>query len=145
MFLGYHPTRLKKTNQLPLPANWRSLIAEGAYLTQGFDQNILIMTPGKFEEIVSSIRALNLADPLARLLTRTFFSAACYVERSDADAISLPGNLIDYADLDANVVIVGQGEYVEVWSSGLWQEQETEIHNAKANTERFAAFNISHS
>ena len=143
MFLGHHTTQLKNSNKLPLPAGWRTLMSEGAYLTQGFDQNIMILTPNKFQEIYTCISALNLADPLVRLLSRTFCSTASYVEvTQDTDSISLPPHLMGYANLEDSVVVVGQGEYVEVWSPSQWQQQELEIQNAKANTERFSAFNI---
>ena len=50
---------------------------------------------------------------------------------------------MEYANLESNVVVVGQGDYVEVWSSDLWQQQQIEIQDSKANAQRFAAFNIS--
>jgi MraZ protein len=143
LFLGHHTTQLKKSNQLPIPSNWQELISSGVYLTQGFDQNILILMPTTFQEIYSQVTALNIADPLARMLQRMFLSTASFVESAGNETISLPQELLGYAKLESDVVVVGQGEYVEVWSSDLWQQQQIEIQDSQANAQRFSAFAIS--
>ena len=143
MFLGHHFTQLKNSSRLPIRSDWQKLISSGVYLTQGFDQNILIMTPNTFREIYSRITALNIADPLARLFLRMFLSTASYIENVENETISLSQDLMEYANLESNVVVVGQGDYVEVWSSDLWQQQQIEIQDSKANAQRFSAFTIS--
>jgi len=143
LFLGHHPTQLKKLNRLPIRSDWQKLISSGVYLTQGFDQNILILMPQTFQEIYARITALNIADPLVRLFLRMFLSTASYVENVENETISLPQNLLEYANLESNVVVVGQGEYVEVWSSDLWEQQQSEIQNVQANSQRFSTLTIS--
>jgi len=142
LFLGHHFTQLKNLNRVPIRSEWQKLITNGVYLTQGFDQNILILTPNTFQDISIQISALNIADPIARMFMRMFFSTASYVENIENETISLPQNLLDYANLEADIAIVGQGEYVEVWSSDLWLEQQSEIQNSEANAQRFSAFTI---
>jgi len=143
LFLGHHFTKLKKSNHLPIRSDWQQMITSGVYLTQGFDQNILILMPNTFQEIYARITSLNITDPLARLLMRMFLSTASYVESVDNETISLPQNLLGYANLESNVVVVGQGEYFEVWSSDMWQEQQSEIQDSQANAQRFSTFTIS--
>jgi MraZ protein len=143
LFLGHHFTQLKNLNRLPIRSDWQKLLSSGVYLTQGFDQNLLIMTPNTFQEIYSRITALNIADPLARLLMRMFLSTASFIENVENETISLSQDLLEYANLESNVVVVGQGDYVEVWSSDLWQRQQSEIQDAQANAQRFAGFTIS--
>lgn len=143
MFLGHHFTQLKNSNRLSIRSEWQKLISSGVYLTQGFDKNILLLTPNVFKEIYTRITALNITDPLARLLLRTFLSTASYIESVENETISLPQDLLEYASLESNVVVVGQGDYVEVWSSDLWQQQQTDIQDSQANAQRFSAFTIS--
>jgi len=99
--------------------------------------------PKTFQEIYARITALNITDPLARLLLRMFLSTASYVESVENETISLPQNLLGYANLESNVVVVGQGDYFEVWSSDMWQQQQSEIQDSQANAQRFSAFTIS--
>lgn len=142
MFLGHHPTQLKSSNRLSLPASWRKKLSGGFYLTQGFDQNLLILSAETFQEIYERISSLNITDPLARLLLRMFLGKASYIEIKESESISVPQNLIDYANLKSKVVVVGQGEYLEVWSPSHWAEQEAQIQDAQANAGRFSAFTI---
>ena len=143
MFLGHHFTQLKNSNRLPIRSDWKKLISSGVYLTQGFDQNILIMTPNTFQEIYARLAALNITDPLVRLLLRMFLGTANYIENVENETISLPQDLLGYANLESNVVVVGQGEYVEVWSSDLWQQQQAEMQDSQANAQRFSSLTIS--
>ena len=143
MFLGHHYTQLKNSNRLPIRSDWQKFISGGVYLTQGFDQNILILTPDIFQDIYKRLTALNITDPLVRLLLRMFLSTANYIESMENETISLPQELLGYANLESNVVVIGQGEYVEVWSSDLWQQQQTEIQDSQANAKRFSALTIS--
>jgi MraZ protein len=142
LFLGHHPTQLKSSNRLSVPANWRKLLTGGIYLTQGFDQNLLILTAETFQEIYERISSLNITDPLARLLLRMFLGTASYLEIKESEMISVPQNLMDYANLKGKVVLIGQGEYLEVWSPSHWAEQEAQIQDVQANAIRFSAFNI---
>ncbi len=142
MFLGHHLTPLKSSNRLSLPSNWKKIVSGGIYLTQGFDQNLLILTVETFQEIYERISSLNITDPLARLLLRMFLGTASFIEIKESEPISVPQNLMDYANLKSKVVIVGQGEYLEVWSPSHWAEQEAQIQDAQANAGRFTSFNI---
>ncbi len=143
MFLGHHTTQLKNSNRLSLPSNWRKLISGGIYLTQGFDQNLLVLTTETFQEIYESISSLNITDPLARLLLRMFLGSANYLEVDEGEPISVPQSLMEYANLKGKVVIVGQGEYLEVWSPSHWAEQEAQLQDVQANAGRFSSFSIS--
>ncbi|MBM3179083.1 MAG: hypothetical protein FJZ86_01880 [Chloroflexi bacterium] len=142
MFLGHYSSQLKKSNHLLLPAEWRSLISGGIYLTRGFDQNLLILRADAFKEIYARISSLNIADPLARLLLRMFLGTASFIQIAKNESFPIPPSLINYADLKSEVVIIGQGEYLEVWSPILWNQQEIQIQDAKANAQRFSSLTI---
>jgi MraZ protein len=142
LFLGFYVSRSKRSNQLSLPAHWRKLISGGVYLTQGFDQNLLILTEDAFQEIYSQITSLNLADPLVRLFSRMFLGKASFSELDQKGVISLPVNLMEYAKLNNEFVIIGQGKYLEVWNPDQWQEQQSELNNAQANAQRFSSLTL---
>ena len=46
-----------------IPARFRELLVGGAFVTQGFDRCLMIMTTSYFEEVYHRINAMNLADP----------------------------------------------------------------------------------
>jgi MraZ protein len=142
LFLGQHTGELKQNNRLPLPTGFHELISDGVYVTQGFDRNVLILTKGTFELLYRHITSLNIADPLARSFLRMFLGAAGYMEVGRDGLLSIPDELVRFADLTNKVVFVGQGEYIEVWSVDQWEDQKVQLKDFQANAQRFSAFTI---
>jgi MraZ protein len=142
LFLGHTFSQLKYANHLSLPDNWRKLISGGVYLTQGFDQNLILLTEDTFQNIYTRITLLNIADPLVRLLSRMFLGKASFLEINERGVISLPANLREYANLKKDFVIVGQGDYLEIWSPDQWLLQQSQINDVQANAQRFSTFTI---
>ncbi len=57
--------------------------------------------------------------------------------------IELPESLREYAELGKEIVLVGQGEFSEIWSPDLWQKQMESVNDFEANIHRFEKFHIS--
>lgn len=143
MFLGQYQHTLDEKNRLTVPARFRELLSEGAFVTQGFDRNLMVLTQAAFEQVYARLNAMNMADPSARLLRRLILGNAYQVEIDKAGRMLLPQPLREFAALDGEAVIVGQGDYFEVWSPQAWQEQQQKLADAEANAQRFAALNLS--
>jgi MraZ protein len=142
LFLGQYTGEIKQNNRLPLPARFQGLISDGVYVTQGFDRNVLVLTKSTFEHLYLHITSLNIADPLARLLLRMFLGTANYMEVGSDGTLSLPEGLALFANLTNKVVIVGQGDFFELWSVDQWEQQKVQLIDFQANAQRFSAFNI---
>jgi MraZ protein len=142
LFLGQYRYSFDDKDRLMIPARFRELLADGAFLTQGFDRNLVILTPGAFQEIYQLIMALNVADPLARFLLRMILGNATQLEVDESGRIVLPEHLREFANLTAEAVLVGQGDYFEIWSPTLWSQQQATLQDAEANTMRFVSLNL---
>lgn len=144
MFLGQFYHNLDEKGRLTVPARYRELLAaEGAYLIQGFDQNLMVLTSPTFEAISRRVNAMNMTDPNARLLRRLIFSTADRVEIDRAGRILLPQFLRQTVGLEGDVVIVGVGDYFEIWSAERWSSQAAQLQDADANAQRFGALTLS--
>lgn len=142
MFLGKYTSILDAKNRLSVPSPFREQILDGVFMTQGFDRNLLVLTTGAFEEIYRRVKSLNIADPLARLLLRMILSTA---DRSGADNdgyITIPAELIEFANLNKEVLFIGQGDYFEIWSVDLWHKQEVQLQDADSNATRFSTLTV---
>jgi transcriptional regulator MraZ len=142
MFLGQYQHSLDEKGRLTIPARFRELLEEGAYVTQGFDRNLMVMTNSYFKLVYERLSEMNIADSAARLLRRLILSNAYAVEADKSGRILLPQNLRAYLGLNGEAVIVGQGEYFEVWSPSVWYEQVTKMQDAEANAQRFATLDL---
>lgn len=110
-------------------------------MTQGFDRNVQVLTAGAFQQLYRQAAALNVADPLARLMLRLFLGSAIEVPAGKT-TLTIPDRLRAYAGLEGNVLLVGQGDYFEIWSPQEWGEQESQIQDTNANASRFAALKL---
>jgi transcriptional regulator MraZ len=141
LFLGKFSRPIDTRNRFTLPPAFQTELIGGAYMTQGFDRNLQILPAKAFQQIYRRATALNIADPVARLLLRLFLGTAVKLQGAKV-TVSLPEDLKEFALLQAEVVLVGQGDYIEVWAPELWKEQEARLRDAEANSSRFAALPV---
>jgi MraZ protein len=88
------------------------------------------------------VRSTSISDPLSRLLRRLFLGGAAEIAVDPLGQIEVPTDLCEYAGLGKEIIIVGQGEYLEIWSPSLWKKQIESMNDANANIHRFEKFNI---
>ena len=139
MLLGLYTRILDTENLIELPREYQDQFTEGVYVTKGFDRNIMILTAEAFEEVFERITSVNIADPLGRLLLRMILSSAYKAEMDMDGSILISKDLAEFTRLESEAVLVGQGDYVEVWSPDLWKDQEERLMDAEGNAERFAS------
>jgi MraZ protein len=142
MFIGLHNTSLDSKHRLALPTRYRGTLAGGVYITQGFERDLLLMSSDAFEAVVRQIKGMNMADPLARLLFRMILGSATRLELDKNGCILIPQELIEFANIENDALLVGQGDYFELWTPNLWKEQEISLNNVEANSYRFASLSI---
>ncbi len=145
MFLGQYQHSLDDKGRLTIPAVFRDALGEGAFVSQGFDRNLMVMTAAYFQEVYDRINALSITDPAARLLRRLVLSNAYQVEVDKAGRILLPQSLRQFLSLNGEAIAVGQGEYFEIWSPTDWKLQMQTLQDADANASRFQALDLSSS
>jgi MraZ protein len=142
MFLGQYQHTIDEKGRLTIPARFRELLDGGAYLTQGLDQCLVVMTSASFAHTLEDLGAMNMADPNARLLRRVILSNAYPLEVDKAGRMLVPQHLREFAGLSGEVMVAGQGNYFEVWGSAAWNEQMKQMQDTQANYQRFSALNL---
>ena len=146
MFLGHFQHNLDDKGRLMIPARFRELLEGGAFITQGFDKCLMVMTETYFKQVYERIEAMNLADPTARLLRRLILSNAYPVEADKVGRVLVPQNLRTFLGIESGELIVaGQGEYFEVWTPAMWSEQMAQLQDTDANNQRFSTLDLSKS
>lgn len=144
MFLGQFQHNLDDKGRLMIPARFRELLAGGAFITQGFDKCLMVMTETYFKQVYDRIEAMNLADPTARLLRRLILANAYPVEPDKVGRILVPQNLREFLGAaSGELIVAGQGEYFEVWTPDEWSKQMALLQDAEANNARFSALDLS--
>jgi MraZ protein len=141
LLLGLYTCILETDNRLILPDDFRRDYTDGIYLTQGFDRNIMVLTKSAFEVIYKKITSFNLADPVARLLFRMLLGSVQVMELEANGGIHIPEKLKKFASLEQSAIVVGQGDFTELWSPEEWDKQEARLQEVEAD--RFSTLYIS--
>ena len=142
MFLGQFVHAIDTKSRLTIPASFRGMLEDGAYITQGFDPNLMVLTPPSFLALYDRVNQLSMTDPKARDLKRLIFANAAEVKLDSAGRILIPQFLREVANLESAALVVGVGKHFEIWSPGLWTKETETLNDPTANAERFIDLNL---
>jgi MraZ protein len=122
IFRGTFEHTLDAKHRLTVPSKFRAALSGGVVLaaspetTPGAPRSIAIWTPDAYDAYAAA--ALSGHNPLlpdARDLKRFFFNFSHDAELDAANRVMIPQSLMDYAELDKDVVVTGSGECLEVF------------------------------
>ena len=127
MFRGVTTLSLDAKGRLMVPSRYRDELSQqgdGRVVVTADPSKCLLLFPLQaWEPIEKKINSLSSFNPQTRSLQRLLVGNAADLELDATGRILLPAMLRDFADLDKNVVLVGQGAKFEVWNEMRWQAQ----------------------
>jgi len=143
MFLGQFIHNIDAKSRLTIPVRFRAALSSGAYVTQGFERNLIVYTTKSFNLLAQRATKLSNTDPEARAVRRVIFGRATEVSLDGSGRILIPPFLRQYALLDGETTIVGAGEYFEIWNAEAWDKELETVSDPETNAQRFTAFDLS--
>ena len=142
MFSGQFSSNLTSANQLTPPQGFGDLLTQGAMITRGFDRNLMVLTSQAFQQLSSKVMSMNLTDPQARMLMRMLLGNANEISINKAGQMLIPDKLRQIANLQSPTVLVGMGDFFEIWSAEAWSEQEKKLTESEADPNRYSTLNL---
>jgi MraZ protein len=142
MFFGQYDHNLDEKGRLTIPARYRYPLEGGAYITLGFDNNLMVMPAVDYEQLYHNLEALSVTSKNARQLSRMLFGSAEMLDLDKAGRILIPQFLRDAIHLDSQVKVVGNGHYFELWAPELWNEENKMIEDGETRAEMFEDLNL---
>jgi MraZ protein len=143
MFLGQFTHTIDSKGRLTIPVRFRAALSSGAFVTQGFERNLMVYTTESFGRLAQRASTLSSTDPEARAVRRVIFGGAAEVQLDSAGRVLIQPFLREYAELDGETTIVGAGEYFELWNARAWQEVLAGVMDPEVNAGRFINFDLS--
>jgi MraZ protein len=122
VFLGQFHGRIDAQGRFPVPPALYACLAPGLVVTRGLDRCLLLFPRQMWQELVSKMSVLPLTLRQARSLRRLFFAGALDCSADSDGCIALPEELRSYAQIKGELVLVGVGDYLELWSPVCWSE-----------------------
>jgi transcriptional regulator MraZ len=127
MFRGINSVNLDAKGRMALPARHREALAGSdgkLVVTIDSDERCLLLYPLPEWEIVQRrLDGLSNMKRSTRQLQRLLIGHATDVELDTSGRVLLPPMLREFAGLSKRLVLLGQGNKIEVWSEELWQRR----------------------
>ena len=125
MFRGINSVNLDGKGRMALPARFRELLKDTdgrMVVTIDPRERCLLLYPlAEWEAVQGRLEALSNMKRPARVLQRLLIGHATDVDVDGSGRVLLPPMLRDFASLSKKLVLLGQGNKIEIWSEELWQ------------------------
>jgi len=120
MFLGQYQHSLDSKGRITIPSKFREELGDTFVCTQGLDNCIFVYSLSEWQRLADNLRELPFTSGDVRSFERFFFSGAAELETDKNGRAVLPAHLREYAGIDKELLIVGVGRRVEIWSPQNW-------------------------
>lgn len=135
MFLGEYQHALDDKGRVVLPRKFRDDLEKGCVITKGQEHCIYVFTMERWQEEMAKVAKLPRTDRRSRNFSRSFFAGASDQKLDRQGRIAIPENLRTFASLDKDVTVVGVADYIEIWSSSVWEDVAAEADELYAGIE----------
>jgi MraZ protein len=130
MFRGVNTISLDGKGRLAIPTRYRDAIARACngqlVVTVDRDHCLLLYPHPEWEEIERKVVKLPSFNKQAQKLKRLLIGHATECELDGSGRILLPPPLREFAGLNKDVVLIGQGNKFEIWDEGAWNVKRAE-------------------
>jgi MraZ protein len=134
---------LDRRSRIAIPRIFLFDLAAGFAMTRGIDQCVMVFPLSEWQNLTARINGLPLLNPLAREFCRLIFSGTSLSEPDPSGHLLIPPDLRTYARLEKDVILVGLGTHLEIWSPQIWGEKRHELEwSAVSDSQRWAALQI---
>ncbi len=124
MFRGVNTLNLDGKGRLAIPTRYRGRLQECCdshlVVTVDTDRCLLLYPLPEWQQIEHKLVRLPTFNKAARRLQRLLIGHASEVDMDAQGRILLPPPLRDFADLEKQVVLIGQGNKFELWDEARW-------------------------
>jgi len=131
MFQGATSLSLDAKGRMAVPARHRDALvaaAGGRLVLTAHPHRCLLLYPAPaWEPIRAKILAAPSLEPKAAMLRRLLVGFAVDMDMDSAGRVLVSPELRQYAGLEKDIWLVGQGSHFELWSDAGWKKQQEEI------------------
>ena len=126
MFMSQYNHTVDTKGRLIVPSKFREQLGDEFVVTKGMDGCLFVYANDAWNAFEQKLTSLPLINKEARKFARFFLAGAASVEVDKQGRILLPTNLRQFAGLEKDVVLVGVGSRIEIWSLENWENMDAD-------------------
>lgn len=130
MFRGATKVTLDAKGRVAIPVRYRERLkarCDGQLVcTVDQDYCLLLYPLPEWEEIERKLMRLSSFQPRVRRLQRLMVGHASEIDMDGHGRVLIPRELREFASLDRQAILIGQGNKFELWDESRWNEKRDE-------------------
>ena len=122
MLIGEYRSKVGAKNRIALPKKLREYLGESVVVMRGYEGALLVVSQNDWSRLIEEVLSGPLTDPEVRDTARFLMGGAHEIEFDYQGRFVLPQPLVEHsgATVGDEVVFVGLGKWVEIWSQDRW-------------------------
>ena len=122
-FVGRYEHSLDTKGRVILPSKFRPDFERGGYLTEHREGCLALWTPGEFQRQLQAMQQQAAEGKTARNRARLWSASSYEVEIDRQGRMAIPARLRGFALLEAEVLVHGAIDRIELWNPAVWEER----------------------
>jgi MraZ protein len=126
-FIGEFDCKLDAKGRVMIPVALKDQLpgagSEGLVINRGFEKHLTIYTRKEWDRITEELNKLNQYERKVRQFIRYFNRGAMVLKLDAAGRVILPKSLLEYAGIEADVVLFAHSNKIEVWAQDAYDGQ----------------------
>lgn len=127
MFMSEYNHTIDVKGRLIIPSKFREVLGEEFVISKGMDGCLFVYANDDWAAFEQKLTSLPMTNKEARKFARFFLAGAAQVELDKQGRILLPQALREFAELDKDVVLVGVGSRIEIWSREKYEAESDDV------------------
>jgi MraZ protein len=127
-FKGSYSYSVDSKGRINIPSRLRKYVSPEAndtfIVTRGYEQCLFVYPLDEWSKLEQSIRELTTTNPKHRFFMRTLLEKATESQLDGQSRITIPKELLQFAAIENEVLILGVLERIEVWNPKVYQEYQ---------------------
>jgi MraZ protein len=123
-FKGHYSYSVDTKGRIAFPAKLRRNVSPTAndtfIITRGFEQCLFVYPHDEWSKVEESVRGLSPANPQHRFFVRTLLQWATDAQLDTQSRITVPQDLLKFAGIENEVMILGVLERIEIWNPNIY-------------------------
>lgn len=130
MFEGHTILTLDAKSRLVFPSKFRKVLKPEAdnklVLTRGLNKSIMLYPLDEWERVKKGLMNFNIFNSRERQFMRKFMMFVNPVELDSHHRILLPSQLLNFASIEKDVLLLGMLNVIEIWNPKSFDDNDTE-------------------
>ena len=119
-FTGEYKYSIDQKSRLNIPAKFRKALdpknSNTFVITRGFDPSLILYPIVEWQKVEQQLLLLSSIKNLDRSFVRSIVRYATIVKYDSQGRIQIPENLLEYSNIQKEVLIIGMINKIEIWN-----------------------------